>query len=111
MWKYFWGAKITYRFDTKKNETVKEFTERIKKRKDCDLDLLLKEIYAQINYSKELEQSLNGLGDKYQDLKDEIQQKNNENEEMKQKLEKWKAMYTGQCEANKILILRSQKDD
>lgn len=103
------SARLEHVFvSTKENEDLEDFKERIKKYKKFSEDFLFNELYQYINYSKELEKLVSCEKNKCKKFDNENYQLKIELEEMKQKLEKWKAMYTGQCEANKVLILRSE---
>lgn len=85
-------------------EKLEKFIERVKKRKDYNENFILKELYDYIHYSNDLLEALMKKDKELMYKESEIFDLKAEMNAIEEKIEKWKSMYTGQCEANKILI-------
>lgn len=96
--------KGQYKAIRKENEKLKEKMERY----DVDIQSIIDERVKQ--KEKWIEEALRNTKQMIQNDADyKIKSIQTEKEELEKKLEKWKAMYTGQCEANRILIQKIER--
>ena len=96
--------KGQYKAIRKENERLKEKMERY----DVDIQSIIDEKVKQ--KEKWVEEALRNTKQMIQNESDyKINSLQTEKEELEKKLEKWKAMYTGQCEANRILIQKIER--
>lgn len=96
--------KGRYKKTLKENEKLKEKM----KKYDSDIQSIIDERVKQ--KEKWVEEALRNTKQIIQNEADyKIELLQTEKEELEKKLEKWKAMYTGQCEANRILIQKIEK--
>ena len=96
--------KGQYKKTLKENEELKEKM----KKYDSDIQSIIDE---RVKYKEKwVEEALKNTKQIIQNEADyKIELLQTEKEELEKKLEKWKAMYTGQCEANRILIQKIEK--
>lgn len=96
--------KGQYKKTLKENEELKEKM----KKYDSDIQSIIDErVKHKEKWVEEVLQNTKQIIQNEADYKIELLQ--TEKEELEKKLEKWKAMYTGQCEANRILIQKIEK--
>jgi predicted RNase H-like nuclease (RuvC/YqgF family) len=96
--------KGQYKAIRKENEKLKEKMERY----DVDIQSIIDERVKQ--KEKWIEEALRNTKQRIQNEADyKVKSLQTEKEELEKKLEKWKAMYTGQCEANRILIQKIER--
>jgi hypothetical protein len=83
-----------------------KFKERIKKYKKYNEEFILEELYNYILFSEQLRTIFGEERALALTREHDLEEKEEKLKEKEKMLEKWKAMYTGQCEANKILVFK-----
>ena len=109
---YGQGAKIKTNIYIRGDEKInsdkarEKFKERIKKMKKYNEEFILEELYNYILFSEQLRTIFGEERTLAQTREHDLEEKEEKLKEKEKMLEKWKAMYTGQCEANKILVFK-----
>lgn len=96
--------KIADKVKFKKGEKFEQFEKRLKSMKLYSEDFLIEALYDYMCYSEQLCNVVTNLNNTLDYADRDKYEQERELDEMEQKVERWKAMYTGQCEANRILI-------